>query len=133
MVNPLVERSLKKLLQRPCRPKCINIQEARGRTNDPIRLIRMDSKAWGCTNNSYILIEWVLLLFKFVRPNLYSRSGYSPIEGFMPVALTSLIEGYWNVLVSLLSTIGFNLYNVYVLLYGARTYGDISIFLYLGY
>ena len=47
--------------------------------------------------------------------------------------IASLIEGRHHICISYLFLIGLNPYNVYVLLYGAPTYGDISIFPYLGY
>ena len=49
----------------------------------------------------------------------------------MPVALASLIEGNWRTLFVLLFVRGFNPYNVYALVYGTLTCGEISIIPYL--
>ena len=51
----------------------------------------------------------------------------------MPVALASLIEGNWRTLFVLLFVRGFNPYNVYALVYGTLTCGEISIIPYLVY
>ena len=78
-------------------------------------------------------LKWVLHPFLFVRPNLYSRSGSKTLEGILPVELASLVEGHWRTCILLLSVVGFNPSNFYALLYGAPTYGDVSISLYSGY
>ena len=74
--------------------------------------------------------EWVISLFLFLSS---SRLVYKYLEGILHVALASLIEGHWCIDILLLFVIVFNPYNVYSLLYGAPTYGDISISPYLGY
>ena len=74
-----------------------------------------------------------LFQFLFVRPNLCSILGPNHIEGFMVGGLASLIEGHWLIFILILFVIGFNPYNVYALLYGTPTYGEIYIFTHLGY
>ena len=49
------------------------------------------------------------------------------------IALASLIEGHWRIFILWLFVIGFNLSNVYVFLYAAPTYCDVSIGLYVCY
>ena len=51
----------------------------------------------------------------------------------MSVAFSSLIESHWRIFIILSFVIGFNPYNVYVVLYSALTYGDTAICPYLGY
>ena len=70
----------------------------------------------------------VIFLLIFVSTNLYSRLIYNSIEDFIPVSLTSLIEGHWCIFILLLFGIGFNLSNVYAILCVPPTYGYISIF-----
>ena len=65
--------------------------------------------------------------------NLYSILGYNSIEGFMPVAIASLIEFHLRTYILLLFMIRLNTYNVYALLYGALNYGDLYIYPYLFY
>ena len=67
--------------------------------------------------------------FTFVRPYIYSVLGSNSIEGFMPVAISSVIEGHRRICILLLLMLGYNLYNIYVILYGSPRYGDISILL----
>ena len=51
----------------------------------------------------------------------------------MRIALASLIEGTDAISILLLFVIGFNPSTIYTLLHGAQTYGNSSIFQYLGY
>ena len=92
-----------------------------------VHVIWTNPKTRGITNKLYIWIKWVLLPFTFVRTNIYSRLVSKYIEGFMPVALASLIEVHWHIFILLWYVIGFNPSNVYTLLYGAPTYDDIYI------
>ena len=78
-------------------------------------------------------IKWVMFPFWIVRPHIYSILGYKYLEGTLPVVLASLIEGHCRTYILLLFVIGFNPSNIYVLLYSAPTYGDISTCRYLGY
>ena len=48
------------------------------------------------------------------------------------IALASIIEGHWRTDILLSLVIGFNPSNVYALLHGAPTYGDVYISQYLG-
>ena len=67
-----------------------------------------------------------LLLFIYIYgPNIYSILGSSYIEGFMPGSMSYLIEVHWSIFILLLFAILFNPSNVYALLYGAPTHGDI--------
>ena len=43
------------------------------------------------------LLEWFLFLFVILRPNLYSRLCSKSLEGFMCIALVSLIKGHWRI------------------------------------
>ena len=79
------------------------------------------------------LIKRFLFLFILFMPNLYSRLGSKYIEGILPVAPDSLIEGHWRICILLLFVIEFNPSNVYALLYGAPEYCEIYICPYLGY
>ena len=82
-----------------------------------------------------ITITWIELVqfpFLIVWTNLYSRLVSKYLEVILPVALASLIEVNWCTYIPLLFVIGFNTSNVYAILYGALTYGDISICPYLG-
>ena len=107
--------------------------KAWGHTKDSVNFIRMNPKEYGRTNDWFVWLEWVLVPFAFVRPNIYCRLGSNSIVGFMPFLLASLIEGYWCIWILLLFVIGFNPSNVYLIFYGTMTYGDISICSYLGY
>ena len=72
-------------------------------------------------NDLCVWIEWVILTFKSVGPNIYYILGSNSIACLVPVALASLIEGNWCICILLLFVIDFNPYNVYALLYGAST------------
>ena len=84
----------------------------------------------------YILItwlEWFLFPFLCVSPNIQSILGNKYLEGILPAALASLIEGHWCTDILLLLVIGFNPSIFYVLLHIALAYGDIYISPYLAY
>ena len=51
-------------------------------------------------------------------------------QGYTHGALVSIIEGYWST--RFIFIIGFNMYNIYELLYGALIYGKSYIFPNLG-
>ena len=53
--------------------------------------------------------------------------GYKGIQGYMHSAIDSLIEGCQRTIYLFSLMIGFNSYNIYVLLCGALPYDNISI------
>ena len=92
------------------------------------------------SSGSTMYYEWIMsfiwlerLPFILVMPNIYTILGANPIAVFMPVALAYLTEIHWRIFIFILFAIRFYPYNVYTLLYGATTYGDIYIFPYPGY